>query len=185
MDLSKLVQSQAASIVMLSQQNATLKHQLEWFKRQVFGQKSERFAPQPDPTQMHLGEAYPVPSIVPETRKAVPAHTRRVPKTDLADTGETVPFFDESRVPVETITLIEPKTRFVFLRTIANACSTKSMLLSLPPDITHRFVLCQIRSFDCVAGLNGYNFPNRVFGSSPGIAYAAPRRSSDTTPAGA
>ena len=35
--------------------------------------------------------------------KAVPAHTRRVPKTDLANTGDAVPFFDESRVPVETI----------------------------------------------------------------------------------
>lgn len=32
-----------------------LKHQIEWFKRQLFGQKSERFAAQPDPQQMHLG----------------------------------------------------------------------------------------------------------------------------------
>jgi transposase len=103
-DLSKLVLSQAQTITTLGDQVISLKHQLEWFKRQVFGQKSERFAPEPDPTQMHLGEVFPVPGdVVPETRKAVPAHTRRVPKTDLANTGETVPFFDESRVPVETI----------------------------------------------------------------------------------
>jgi transposase len=103
-DLSKLVLSQAQTITTLGDQVISLKHQLEWFKRQVFGQKSERFAPEPDPTQMHLGEVFPVPSdVVPETRKAVPAHTRREPKTDLAHTGETVPFFDESRVPVETI----------------------------------------------------------------------------------
>jgi transposase len=103
-DLSKLVLSQAHTITAQGEQIDSLKHQLEWFKRQVFGQKSERFAPEPDPTQMHLGEVFPVPTEgVPQTRKAVPAHTRREPKTDLANTGETVPFFDESRVPVETI----------------------------------------------------------------------------------
>lgn len=104
-DLSGLVTSQAQTITALGEQVSSLKHQLEWFKRQVFGQKSERFAPEPDPAQMHLGEVFPVPSIVPETRKAVPAHTRRVAKTDLAG-AETVPFFDESRVPLQTITVI-------------------------------------------------------------------------------
>jgi transposase len=103
-DLSKLVLSQARTITTQGEQIDSLKHQLAWFKRQVFGQKSERFAPEPDPTQMHLGEVFPVPSDgVSEIRKTVPAHTRRVPKTDLANTGESVPFFDESRVPVETI----------------------------------------------------------------------------------
>ncbi len=110
-DLSKLVLSQAQIITVQGQQIDSLKHQLAWFKRQVFGQKSERFAPEPDPIQMHLGEVFPVPSIVPETRKAVPAHTRREPKTDLANTGETVPFFDESRVPVETITVISTEMK--------------------------------------------------------------------------
>jgi transposase len=107
-DLSKLVQSQAQTITALGEQVAVLKHQLEWFKRQVFGNKSERFAAEPDPTQMHLGEVFPVPSAAaPEPRKSVPAHTRRVPKTDLANGGDSLPFFDESRVPVETITVIE------------------------------------------------------------------------------
>jgi transposase len=90
-DLGSLVLSQARTITTQGQQIDSLKHQLAWFQRQVFGQKSERFAPAPDPTQMHLGEAFPVPAVVPETRKAVPAHTRRVPKTDLANTGEVVP----------------------------------------------------------------------------------------------
>ena len=103
-DLSRLVLSQAHTITSQGQQIASLKHQLEWFERQVFGQKSERFAPEPDSMQMHLGEVFSVPDdVLPETRKAVPAHTRGVRKTDLANTGETVPFFDESRVPVETI----------------------------------------------------------------------------------
>lgn len=91
--LTTLVQSQAQTI-------AALKHQLEWFKRQVFGHKSERFAPELDPTQPHLGEVLPVPITLPESRKSVPAHTRRVPATDLAS-AQTVPFFDETRVPME------------------------------------------------------------------------------------
>ncbi len=102
-DFSRLLLSQARTITTQGQQIDSLKHQLAWFKRQVFGQKSERFAPEPDPTQMHLGEVFPVPAVLPEIRKDVPAHTRRVPKTDVANTGETVPFFDESRVPLETI----------------------------------------------------------------------------------
>jgi transposase len=102
-ELSHLVLSQARTITTQGQEIDSLKHQLAWFKRQVFGQKGERFAPEPDPSQMHLGEAFPVPDVVPETGKAVPAHTRRVPKTDLANTGESVPFFDESHVPIETI----------------------------------------------------------------------------------
>lgn len=91
-----------------------LKQQLEWFKRQVFGAKSERFAPVPDPTQMHLGEVFPVPANPPESLQAVPAHTRRVGKTDLAradNAGEALPFFDESRVPIETITVIDAQTK--------------------------------------------------------------------------
>jgi transposase len=99
-ELVNLVRSQAQTIV-------ELKHQLEWFKRQVFGNKSERFAPQPDPTQMHLGEVFPVPSALPDVRQSVPGHTRRVPQSDAANTAEALPFFDESRVPVETITVID------------------------------------------------------------------------------
>ena len=103
MDLGDLVLSQARTITTQGQQIDSLRHQLAWFKRQVFGQKSERFAPEPDRPRCISGKYSPRPAVVPETRKAVPAHTRRVPKTDLANTGEAVPFFDESRVPVETI----------------------------------------------------------------------------------
>jgi hypothetical protein len=38
------------------QSAAVLEHQREWFRRQIFGRKSERFAPEPDPYQMHLCE---------------------------------------------------------------------------------------------------------------------------------
>src|SRR6266404_1108801 len=92
-ELAAVVRSQAQTITMQDERIAALTHQLEWFRRQIFGQKSERFAPEPDPSQMHLGETFPVPAVLPETTKTVPAHTRRVPKTDLANTGDAVPFF--------------------------------------------------------------------------------------------
>lgn len=103
-ELSRLVQSQAETIT-------SLKNQLDWFRRQIFGAKSERFAPEPDPTQMHLGEALPIHAQPAEQRKTIPAHTRRVPKEDGADTGEALRFFDESRVPVESIILVDAKTQ--------------------------------------------------------------------------
>jgi len=64
-DLGHLVLSQARTITALGDQVSSLKHQLAWFQRQVFGQKSERFAPEPDPTQMHLGQVFPVPAVIP------------------------------------------------------------------------------------------------------------------------
>ncbi len=100
-ELLGVVRSQAEQIV-------ALKHQLDWFKRQIFGAKSERFAPTPDPMQLYLGEVVgttPQPVTAPEKLKSVAGHTRRVPTKDAADTGEEVPFFDESLCPVQTIVL--------------------------------------------------------------------------------
>jgi transposase len=84
-----------------------LRRQVEWFKRQLFGQKSERFAVQPDSQQMHLGQLLgqelPLPAEQPEAGQQVPAHTRRKAKSDFTDDGTSAPFFDESKVPVQTI----------------------------------------------------------------------------------
>jgi hypothetical protein len=63
--LVDVVQSQAEKI-------AALEHQIEWFRRQYFGQTSERFAPEPDPNQLHLGENFPVPATPVEERKDHP-----------------------------------------------------------------------------------------------------------------
>jgi len=100
--LTALVQSQAEII-------AALRHQIEWFQRQLFGSKSERFIPEPNPEQMYLGEMR-VAQTQPEKRRTVPAHTRRVASKDGADTGESLKFFDESRIPVRTILLEHPDT---------------------------------------------------------------------------
>ena len=107
-ELLGVVRSQAQMIATQAEQIGTLKHQLDWFKRQIFGQKSERFAPTPDPMQLYLGEVVgttPQPVTPPVKLKSVAGHTRRAPVKDAADTGEEVPFFDESVTPVQTIVL--------------------------------------------------------------------------------
>ena len=107
-ELLGVVRSQAQMISTQAEQIAALKHQVDWFKRQIFGAKSERFAPAPDPMQLYLGEIVgttPQPTSPPEKLKSVAGHTRRAPLKDAADTGEEVPFFDESITPVQTILL--------------------------------------------------------------------------------
>ena len=51
----------------LEAQIAALTHQLEWFKRQLFGEKSERRHLQVPPEQMSLGEGFgaPQPQVPP------------------------------------------------------------------------------------------------------------------------
>jgi transposase len=103
------IETLTAVITQQREQIAALKHQLDWFKRQLFGSKSERFAPEVNPQQLHLGEALPLPDAMAEERQSVPAHTRKVVKTDLAAEA-SLPFFDETKVPVETIVLPVPET---------------------------------------------------------------------------
>ena len=102
----------ARSQFQLRQEVETLKHQLDWFRRQVFGEKSERRLIDGANGQMSLGEAINAeqssapPSPV---EHRVAAHTRRV-AAKKPDTGEdSVPFFDETRVPIEVIELNAPE----------------------------------------------------------------------------
>jgi transposase len=92
----------------------SLEHQLDWFKRQLFGKKSERFVAEPDPQQMHLGQVLgelAVPSEQPEAGSTVPAHKRRKARSDFADESRDAPFFDESKVPVQTIEVPNPEAQ--------------------------------------------------------------------------
>jgi transposase len=104
--LAAIARSQAQTIALQDERIAALEHQVEWFRRQIFGQKSERFAPEPDPSQMHLGESFPVPTAAVDERQPITAHTRRTARTEGAESGEELKFFDESKVPVQTITLL-------------------------------------------------------------------------------
>lgn len=107
----RLAQMLHAPAVMIEE----LKRQLEWFKRQLFGRKSERFAPQPEPQQMHLeqllGEELAVPEAPRGGEQMVPAHKRRQPRSDFTDDANAASFFDESKVPVQSIELPAPEIK--------------------------------------------------------------------------
>src|SRR6266536_6417501 len=92
-ELTALSTAQLAALVHTQAQTIeALQHQLTWFKRQLFGAKSERFIGLPDARQLNLGELIGSSSAAPEQRKVVAAHTRRtVPRDPLAET-ESTPF---------------------------------------------------------------------------------------------
>ena len=114
--VARMLVAKDAAIDQLKQQNQTLQHQLEWFKRQLFGSKSERFAPMPDPQQLYLGQVLGQDLPVPPSSEGggeqqVSSHTRRRPRSDMADDGASAPFFDDSKVPVLTIEVPNPETK--------------------------------------------------------------------------
>lgn len=95
----------------LTGQVAQLTHQLEWLRRQIFGQKGERRSFAGHDGQMSLGEAFEqVPPGCCAEPQPVAAHTRRARQRACEREGEDLPFFDESRVPVEVIELSAPET---------------------------------------------------------------------------
>lgn len=104
--LALLVQQRA-----LQEQNATLKRQVEWFQRQLFGRKSEKRLREPDPDQLSLAEILTTPRAPadrpPPPTATVKAYQRRllVAGTDLPDESELR--FDSS-VPVQEILLTNP-----------------------------------------------------------------------------
>src|ERR1700728_3648050 len=89
----------------------SLQHQLEWFQRQMFGTKSERLRVLDGAQQLALGEVLAAPpQTLPARERPVAAHTRHEPQRDAAaGEADSVPFFDEARVPVETIELPDPQ----------------------------------------------------------------------------
>jgi transposase len=91
----------------LSVRNGELTRQLEWFKRQIFGAKSERRPIGADGRQLSLGEGIEG-AAKPAAEITVAEHQRRRPapeKEEAADEDELR--FDES-VPVEEIRLPHP-----------------------------------------------------------------------------
>ncbi len=89
----------------LKQENVDLRRQLDWLRRQVFGQKSERRLIDANHEQAVLGEGFlALPEgLAPNKRTRVESHEREhKPKMPPAD--ESAPFFDD-KVPVEVITV--------------------------------------------------------------------------------
>jgi transposase len=102
--LIALVQTLASSVQSLQQQ-------LNWFQRQMFGTKSEKLQLLQNAQQLTLAEVLaPPPQPAPAQERPVAAHTRRQRLRDAAaGEADSVPFFDEARVPVETIEVADPE----------------------------------------------------------------------------
>lgn len=87
---------------------AQLMRQLDWFKRQLFGEKSERRFTGIDAHQLFLGEWSRAPQDAPESTVTVPEHRRRRGTKDRGDAVEDNGLrFDES-VPIEEIRVPNP-----------------------------------------------------------------------------
>src|SRR2546422_548184 len=104
---------QPTAIVALLVENADLKRQVEWFKRQLFGRKSERRLREPDTPQLPLPgllAARPDPAEAPPPpTETVKAYQRRTRFAALPDTlNEHDLRFDPS-VPVEVIVVPNPE----------------------------------------------------------------------------
>jgi len=89
------------------EQIESLKSQLEWFKRQLFGEKSERFPLEADSRQLPIPwEVHPEGADQKVATQPVRAHERRSKRPPEED-GVGLRF-DET-VPVETIEIIPPE----------------------------------------------------------------------------
>lgn len=85
----------------------SMQHRLDWFERNLFGTKSERLRVLDNDQQLSLDEVLGPPERgEPAKERQIAGYTRRVAQDDAAaEDAESVPFFDESCVPVETIEL--------------------------------------------------------------------------------
>jgi hypothetical protein len=73
--VARLMQSKDASIEELRQQVDALTRRVDWFTRQHFGSRSERFISQPDPAQMCTWE-----KCFAQSRR-LPNNARALPRT--------------------------------------------------------------------------------------------------------
>ena len=92
----------------LEERNIELTQQVEWFKRQLFGEKSEKRLPLAPSEQLHLGEMLK-DELPPSPKETVKEYQRRRrPKEPLAGSPEDSGLrFDES-VPVQEIPVPNP-----------------------------------------------------------------------------
>ena len=97
----------------LAQQTADLRRQVEWFKRQLFGRKSERRLREPDPQQLPLAGLTTASSVPPDAPPAptetVKAYQRRTRFAALAGTPEEGELRFDPSVPVEVIAVPNPE----------------------------------------------------------------------------
>ena len=95
-------------VVEAHEQREQLEHQLRWFKKQLFGAKSERRTDlTADPSQLNLGETFASTAAPDEKARVVRAHTRRE-RTAREEGAEPGLRFDDS-VPIRRIEIPNPE----------------------------------------------------------------------------
>jgi len=107
MENAKLIQEKDKTITQLQEQLFCAQQQLDWFKRQLFGRKSEKFI-EDNPQQSSLFTSAPA-GTSPAPTTEVKTHKRSSQKKhNDSDVNETGLRFDES-VPQEIIELSAPE----------------------------------------------------------------------------
>lgn len=101
--LNSELQNREEKIIHLNQENQNLKEQLDWFKRQIFGKRSERVVSNLNSQQLEI-DGFENIAVANEEKKTVAAHTRRKPNRNGQD-KITLP----SDLPVKTTILDIPE----------------------------------------------------------------------------
>lgn len=96
------VEALEKEMVELRSENIYLKEQLDWFKRQIFGKKSERLV-ETDPEQLKF-DGFESEETAKEKTKTIPAHERRTKNRSGED---TIRLPDD--LPVETVVIDLPE----------------------------------------------------------------------------
>jgi transposase len=115
-----------AKVIHLSEENHHLKEQLAWFKRQIFGKRSERVVGHLNQQQLMLEGFENLESPQEEEKKKVTAHTRRKPNRDGQDKISLPP-----DLPVETTILDIPEAQKI-------CQETGETLIQIGVEITHK-----------------------------------------------
>jgi len=109
----------------LEQENATLKQQIEWFRRYLFGKKSERIVSQVNEEQLTF-EGFDVGEPQKEETDTIPSHQRKKPKRNGENTITLPP-----DLPVEQTVLDLPEKE--------KTCpTTGEPLVKIGEEITHK-----------------------------------------------
>jgi transposase len=99
-------------VVALLEENAALKHQNEWFKRQLFGRRSERRLLPPNPQQLSLSGLLSPPSEAAETppppTQSVKAYHRSLRGEGGGEGNDEPALRFEPSVPMEVIAVPNP-----------------------------------------------------------------------------
>lgn len=109
-ELEALLSKSESQTNQLQSRNQELQSQLEWFRRQIFGQKSERRAvTETCSGQLWLGEQFKEESQPPEEARTVKEHTRKKRKAKKNACGDISRLQFDERAQVIDIELPDPK----------------------------------------------------------------------------